>query len=89
MIFLLIVFNTIFMNISFAHEAFVDLMSKTENILNCEVREPPKKYKGLNSSSLEPCAVEKIRMACATCMKRGLISVVDLQTKTMSLSGNG
>ena len=51
-------------DITLAHEAFVELMSNTENILNNEARENPLKYKGLNSSSLEPCAVEKIKMAC-------------------------
>lgn len=52
-------------DITLAHEAFAELMSNTENILNNEARENPLKYKGLNSSSLEPCAVEKIKMACA------------------------
>lgn len=52
-------------DISLAHEAFVELMSNTEKILNKEARENPKKYKSLTSSSLEPCAVEKIKMACA------------------------
>lgn len=52
-------------DISLAHEAFVELMSNTESILNKEARENPKKYKSLTSSSLEPCAVEKIKMACA------------------------
>ena len=52
-------------DITLAHEAFAELMSNTENILNNEARENPQKYKGLNSSSLEPCAVEKIKMACA------------------------
>ena len=51
-------------NITLAHEAFVELMNNTENILNNEARENPTKYKGLNSSSLEPFAVEKIKMAC-------------------------
>lgn len=51
-------------DISLAHEAFVELMSKTENILNKDAYENPAKYKRLNSSSLEPCAVEKIKMAC-------------------------
>lgn len=52
-------------DIVLAHAAFAELMSNTENILNEEARKNPKKYKGLTSSSLEPCAVEKIKMACA------------------------
>lgn len=52
-------------DIVLAHEAFVELMNNTENILNREALENPQKYKMLNSSSLEPCAVEKIKMACA------------------------
>lgn len=52
-------------DITLAHEAFVELMNNTEHILNEEARMDPSKYKGLNSSSLEPCAVEKIKMACA------------------------
>lgn len=52
-------------DVTLAHEAFVELMNNTENILNREARENPLKYKGLTSSSLEPCAVEKIKMACA------------------------
>jgi len=52
-------------DVSLAHEAFVDLMSKTEQILNSEARANPSLYKGLNSSTLEPCAVEKIKLACA------------------------
>lgn len=51
-------------DITLAHEAFADLMSNTEKILNSEAHENPKKYKGLNSSSLESCAVEKIKLAC-------------------------
>ena len=52
-------------DISLAHEAFVELMSNTESILNNEARKNPKKYKSLTSSSLESCAVEKIKIACA------------------------
>ena len=52
-------------DITLAHEAFAELMSNTESILNKEARENPKMYKSLTSSSLEPCAVEKIKMACA------------------------
>lgn len=51
-------------DITLAHEAFVELMNKTENILNGEARENPEMYRGLNSSSLEPFAVERIKMAC-------------------------
>lgn len=52
-------------DITLAYEAFVDLMSATENIMNTEARENPQKYKELNSSTLEICAVEKIKTACA------------------------
>lgn len=51
-------------NLTLAHEAFVDLMNKTENILNTEALANPVKYKSLNSSTIELCAVEKIKMAC-------------------------
>ena len=52
-------------DIDAAHEAFVELMSKTEDILNTEARNNPKDYKQLNASTLEQCAVEKIKLACA------------------------
>lgn len=52
-------------NITLAHEAFVDLMSKTEAILNTEAKNNPKDYKKLNASTLEPCAVDKIKLACS------------------------
>ena len=52
-------------DITLAHEAFAELMSNTENILNREARENPHKYKDLTSSSLEPLAVKKIKKACA------------------------
>lgn len=52
-------------DITLAHEAFAELMSNTEDILNHEACENPGLYKGLTSSTLEPCAVEKIKMACA------------------------
>lgn len=51
-------------NITLAHEAFVELMNKTEKILNAEAKDNPMLYKQLNHSSLEPCAVEKIKIAC-------------------------
>jgi hypothetical protein len=52
-------------DISQAHEAFVSLMDRTENILNNESQIHPEYYKRLTSSTLEICAVEKIRLACA------------------------
>lgn len=52
-------------DINLAHEAFVELMSNTEAILNISARKNPIKYKELTASSLELCAVEKIKMACA------------------------
>ena len=52
-------------NITDAHNAFVELMSKTEDILNTEARNNPKDYKQLNSTTLEPRAVEKIKLACS------------------------
>ncbi len=52
-------------DITLAHEAFVELMSNTESILNREACENPHEYKKLTSSSLEVCSVEKIKMACA------------------------
>ena len=47
-----------------AHKAFAELMGTTEDILNREANEYPRKYKQLTPSSLEACAVEKIKMAC-------------------------
>lgn len=52
-------------DITLAHEAFVDLMDRTERILNTEALARPDEYKHLNSSTLESCAFQKIRMACA------------------------
>lgn len=52
-------------DIRLAHQAFADLMDKTENILNEEAFANPDEYKQLTSSSLESCAVEKIKLACA------------------------
>ncbi len=52
-------------NITLAHQAFVDLMSRTENILNAEALANPNEYKQLTSTSLESCAVEKIKLACS------------------------
>lgn len=52
-------------DITLAHQAFVDLMERTENILNTEALANPKAYKALTSSTLEPFAVEKIKIACA------------------------
>ena len=52
-------------DITLAHEAFVDLMDKTERILNTEASAQPDEYKRLNSSTLESCAFEKIRLACS------------------------
>lgn len=53
-------------DINLAHEAFVELMKDTENILNTDAHENPTKYKSLTSSTLEPCALEKIKLACAS-----------------------
>lgn len=52
-------------NITDAHNAFAALMNKTEEILNTEARYNPKEYRQLNSSTLETCAVEKIKLACS------------------------
>lgn len=51
-------------DITLAHEAFTNLMSRTEHILNTEAKANPNDYKKLTSSTLEPCAVEKIKLAC-------------------------
>ena len=51
-------------DVKLAREAFVNLMDKTENILNSEARTNPNDYKRLTSSTLEMCAVDKIKMAC-------------------------
>lgn len=52
-------------DIALAHEAFVELMSRTEKILNTEAASNPSDYKKLTSSTLETCAVEKIKLACS------------------------
>lgn len=51
-------------DITLAHEAFADLMKKTENILNHEAQANINAYKTLNASTLEQCAVDKIKAAC-------------------------
>ena len=51
-------------DVSCAHQAFVELMGKTEQILNTEAEKVPHEYKQLTSSTLEVCAVEKIKQAC-------------------------
>lgn len=48
-----------------AHEAFAQLMGKTEGILNDEARKDPKAYRMLSASTLETCAVGKIKLACS------------------------
>ena len=40
-------------DITLAHQAFVELMSRTENILNEEAQSAPDVYKRLTSSTLE------------------------------------
>lgn len=52
-------------DIALAHEAFASLMCNTEMILNSDARENPCKYKALTASTLETCAVEKIKLACS------------------------
>lgn len=47
-----------------AHQAFVELMGRTEDILNTEARRDPNGYKKLNSTLMESLAVEKIKQAC-------------------------
>ncbi len=47
-----------------AHKEFTDLMGRTEEILNREAYERPLFYRSLTASTLETCALEKIRMAC-------------------------
>lgn len=47
-----------------AHKEFTDLMGRTEEILNREAHERPLFYRSLTASTLETCALEKIRMAC-------------------------
>lgn len=51
-------------NMTLAHEAFANLMERTEAILNDEAHENPSIYKQLNAFTLELCAVEKIKLAC-------------------------
>ena len=53
-------------NLTLAHEAFVNLMDRTENILNNDARENPSDYKNLSASGLELCAVDKIKLACTS-----------------------
>lgn len=47
-----------------AHQAFVELMSRTEDILNTDAKRVPQEYRRLSSTSLEPRAVEVIKQAC-------------------------
>ena len=73
-------------DISFAHEAFVDLMGKTEKILNEEALLRPDEYKKLTSSTLESCAVEKIKKACTNSRGKGFRIL--WQTNIMALRLN-
>ncbi|MGM9769089.1 MAG: hypothetical protein ACI3Z0_11650 [Candidatus Cryptobacteroides sp.] len=52
-------------DITLAREAFDSLMSNTESILNSDARENPYRYRTLTVSTLETCAVEKIKEACS------------------------
>lgn len=52
-------------DIALAYEAFVDLMVDAERILNDDAHKNPQKYKKMNPSLLENCAVETIKSACA------------------------
>lgn len=47
-----------------AYRHFVELMEKTEKILNEEARKAPASYSNLSASGLEDISVEKIREAC-------------------------
>lgn len=52
-------------DIALAHQAFADLMNRTETILNNEAAATPKEYGHLTPSDLETCAVNQIKLACA------------------------
>lgn len=52
-------------DITLAHKAFDELMTRTEVILNSDAQNNPSFYKNLNSSTIEECAVEKIKLACS------------------------
>lgn len=47
-----------------AREAFADLMSKTQKIMNEDAKLHPEEYRSLKSNALEECSVEKIKEAC-------------------------
>ncbi len=51
-------------DINSAHEAFAELMSKTEAILNEDAKLNPVLYRSLSSTELEECSLEKIKLAC-------------------------
>lgn len=47
------------------HKYFVELMEKTEKIMNEDAKKRTPSYKKFSASDLEVCSVEKIREACA------------------------
>lgn len=50
--------------ITYEAEAFNELMSKAESILNKDAKNSPEQYKKLLPSELEECSLEKIKCAC-------------------------
>ena len=52
-------------NITEAHAAFVDLMDKTERILNNDAALDPDSFKRFSTTDLEFCALERIKAACS------------------------
>lgn len=51
-------------DIAQAHDAFVDLMSRTERILNIDAGRYPVKYRTISAADLEKQSVECIKMVC-------------------------
>lgn len=52
-------------DVSLANEAFAELMSKTENILNEESKANPLKFKSISPSKLEQVSLDTLKIACA------------------------
>lgn len=52
-------------NKSLAYQAFVDLMKKTEQIMNDKARSNPNDFRKISPSELECCSVDAVKFACS------------------------
>lgn len=52
-------------DISLAHQAFADLMVRTESIMNDKASSNPDSFRRISTSELEHCSVDVIKLACS------------------------